>query len=76
MPLSRSAAVSKTSRSSFAKPACWYTPDAAELFNVLRLVLRTQPRSAPFRPAKTRALPNQLQQTAMSKNDDKKVGEG
>jgi hypothetical protein len=37
--------VSKTSRSSFAKPACGNTPDAAELFNVLRLVLRTQPRS-------------------------------
>ena len=32
------------------------------------------PRSAPFRPARARALPNQLQQTAMSKNDDKKVG--
>ena len=76
MSRSRSAAVSKTSRSSFAKPACWNTPDAAKLFNVLRLVLRKQPRSAPFRPAKTRALPNQLQQTAMSKNDDKKVGEG
>ena len=41
----RSAAVSKTSRSRFAKPAGWNTPDAAELFNVLRLVLCTQPRS-------------------------------
>jgi hypothetical protein len=37
--------VSKTSRSRFAKPAGWNTPDAAELFNVLRLVLCTQPRS-------------------------------
>ena len=37
--------LSGTSRSSFAKPACWNTPDAAELFNVLRLVLCTQPRS-------------------------------
>jgi hypothetical protein len=68
--------VSKTSRSSFAKPACCNTPDATELFNVLRLVLRTQPRSAPFRPASSRALPNQFHQIAMSKNDDKKVGEG
>ena len=41
----RSAAVSKTSRSSFAKPVCWNTSDVAELFNVLRLVLCTQPRS-------------------------------
>jgi hypothetical protein len=39
--------VSKTSRSRFAKPACWNTPDAAELFHVLRLVLCTQPRSNP-----------------------------
>ena len=38
---------SGTSRSSFAKPACWNTPDAAELFHVLRLVLCTQPRSNP-----------------------------
>jgi hypothetical protein len=60
MSLSRSAAVSKTSRSSFAKPVGWNTPDAAKLFNVLRLVLRTQPRSAPFRPARARALSNQL----------------
>jgi hypothetical protein len=37
--------VSKTSRSSFARPAGWNTPDATELFNVLRLVLCTQPRS-------------------------------
>jgi hypothetical protein len=38
---------SGTSRSSFAKPACWNTPDAAKLFHVLRLVLCTQPRSSP-----------------------------
>jgi hypothetical protein len=37
--------VSKTTRSSFAWVACWNAPDAAELFNVLRLVLCTQPRS-------------------------------
>jgi hypothetical protein len=37
--------VSKTSRSSFARPAGWNTPVATELFNVLRLVLCTQPRS-------------------------------
>jgi hypothetical protein len=37
--------VSKTSRSSFARLACWNTPDVSELFNVLRLVLCTQPRS-------------------------------
>jgi hypothetical protein len=37
--------VSKTSRSRFARLAGWNTPDAAELFNVLRLVLCTQPRS-------------------------------
>src|ERR1019366_7238213 len=46
---SRSAAVSRrggTSRSSFARLACWNTPDAAGLFNVLRLVLCTQPRSS------------------------------
>jgi hypothetical protein len=43
--LPRSAAVSKTSRSSFTKPTCWNTPDTAALFNVLRLVLCTQPRS-------------------------------
>jgi hypothetical protein len=36
---------SGASRSSFAKLACGNTPDAAELFNVLRLVLCTQPRS-------------------------------
>jgi len=36
--LPRSAAVLKTSRSSFAKPACWNTPDATDLFIVLRLV--------------------------------------
>jgi hypothetical protein len=48
----RSAAVSRrggTSRSSFARLACWNTPDAAELFNMLsrsdRECLRTQPRS-------------------------------
>jgi hypothetical protein len=41
---------SGTSRSSFAKPACWNTPDAAELFHVLRLVLCTQPRSNPDAP--------------------------
>jgi len=41
----RSAAVSKTSRSSFARPAGWNMPVATELFNVLRLVLCTQPRS-------------------------------
>jgi hypothetical protein len=40
-----SAAVSKTSRSSQAKPACWNSPDTANLVNVLRLVLCTQPRS-------------------------------
>src|ERR1017187_5213374 len=37
----RGAAVSRrggTSRSGFARPDCWNTPDAAELFNVLRLV--------------------------------------
>jgi hypothetical protein len=28
-----------TSRSNFAKPACWNTSDVVELFNVLRLVL-------------------------------------
>jgi hypothetical protein len=43
----RSAAMSKTSRSRFAKPVCWNTSDVAELFNVLRLVLYTQPRSNP-----------------------------
>jgi hypothetical protein len=43
--LPRSAAVSQTSRRSFAKPARWNKPDAVELFNVLRLVLCTQPRS-------------------------------
>jgi len=43
--LLRSVAVSKTSRSRFAKPACWNTPEAAEFFNVLRLVPGTQPRS-------------------------------
>ena len=37
--------MSKTSRSSFAKPACCFMPNAAEPFNVLRLVLGTQPRS-------------------------------
>jgi hypothetical protein len=31
--------VSQTSRSSFPKPARWNKPDAAELFNMLRLVL-------------------------------------
>jgi len=33
-----SAAVSKTSRSSFAKSAGWNTPDAVELFHVPRLL--------------------------------------
>jgi hypothetical protein len=37
---------SGTSRSGFARLACRNTPDAAELFNVLRLVLCTQPRSS------------------------------
>src|ERR1035437_1005431 len=36
---------SGTSRSRFAKPACWNPSNAAELFHVLRLVLCTQPRS-------------------------------
>jgi len=36
-----------TGRSSFAKPACWNTPDAVELFHVLRLALCAQPRSNP-----------------------------
>ena len=43
--MERSAAVSKTSRSSQAKPARWNSPDAVNLVNVLRLVLCTQPRS-------------------------------
>ncbi len=43
--MERSAAVLKTSRSSQAKPARWNSPDAANLVNVLRLVLCTQPRS-------------------------------
>ena len=41
----RSAAVSLTSRSRFAKLAGWHAPDAAEIFHALRLVLDTQPRS-------------------------------
>jgi hypothetical protein len=41
----RSAAVSQTRRSSYAKRACGNTPDATKLFDVLRLVLCTQPRS-------------------------------
>ena len=36
---------SGTSRSRFARLACWNTPDAAKLFKVLRLALCTQPRS-------------------------------
>ena len=51
----RSAAVSKTSRSSYAKPARWNSPDAANLVNVLRLVLCTQPRSQ-IRNLKTRPM--------------------
>ena len=43
--MERSAAVLKTSRSSQAKPARWNSPDAANLVNVLRLVLCTHPRS-------------------------------
>ena len=50
-----SAAVSKTSRSSQAKPARWNSPDAANLVNVLRLVLCTQPRSQ-IRNLKTRPM--------------------
>ena len=34
-----------TSRRSDACVTCWNTPDAAELFNTLRLVPGTQPRS-------------------------------
>jgi hypothetical protein len=37
--------LSGTSRSRYAKPACWSTPDAAEIFNVLRLALCTDSRA-------------------------------
>ncbi len=42
-----------TSRSSFAKRACGNMPDATKLFDVLRLVLCTQPRSQ-ARPSETK----------------------
>ena len=41
----RRAAVSKTSRSSFARLDCWNPPDVAAYSNMLRLVRCTQPRS-------------------------------
>ena len=37
--------MSQTSRSSHHLPTCWNGPDAVRFFSVLRLVLRTQPRS-------------------------------
>ncbi len=40
--------LSQTSRSSFARLDGWSSPHAAAFSNVLRLVLRTQPRSGPF----------------------------
>ena len=40
--------MSQTSRSSFARLDGWNSPHATAFSNVLRLVLRTQPRSGPF----------------------------